>query len=67
MGKYYNKWKEAKVTHLYKGGEKHKCSTVDSTSVLATLPKIGRKNTFTHLCQFLQDHEVLDDNQVWFP
>ena len=65
-GKFPDKWKEAKVTPLFKSGEKDKCSNYRPISVLPVLSKILEKHVFIHLYDFLQKHNLLVNTQFGF-
>jgi hypothetical protein len=65
-GIFPDKWKEAKVTPLYKSGEKDECSNYRPISVLPVLSKVLEKHVFIHLYDFLQKHELLANTQFGF-
>ena len=65
-GIFPDKWKEARVTPLYKGGEKDQCSNYRPISVLPVLSKILEKHVFVHMYEFLQQHELLVNTQFGF-
>ena len=65
-GQFPDKWKEAKVTPLFKGGERDECSNYRPISVLPILSKIIEKHVFVHLYEFLQKHELLVNSQFGF-
>ncbi len=65
-GEFPDKWKEAKVTPLFKGGDKEQCSNYRPISVLPILSKIIEKHVYIHLYEFLQRHELLVKSQFGF-
>ena len=65
-GEFPDNWKEAKVTPLFKGGEKDQCSNYRPIWVLPILPKILEKHVYTCLYEFFQKHKLLVKSQFGF-
>ena len=60
------KWKEAKVTLIFKKGKTDDCSNYRPISVLQILPKFLEKHVFICLYDFLQDKKLLLDTPFGF-
>ena len=61
-----DKWKEARVAPLHKRGREDQCSNYRPVSVLPVLSRFLEKHVFVHLYDFLQEHELLVNNQYGF-
>ena len=59
-------WKIAKVTPLFKSGNKEECNNYRPISVLPLLSKILEKHVFLHFYKYLQHHRLLTDSQFGF-
>ena len=59
-------WKMAKVTPLFKSGNKEECNNYRPILVLPLLSKILEKHVFLHFYKYLQHHRFLTDSQVGF-
>ena len=60
------KWKEAKVTPIFKKGKTDDCSYYRPISVLPILSKILEKHVYICLYDSLQDKKLLLDTQFGF-
>ena len=58
--------KIAKVTPLFKSGNKEECNNYRPISVLPLLSKILEKHVFLHFYKYLQHHRFLPDSQFGF-
>lgn len=65
-GKFPDKWKESKVTPIFKKGKKEYCSNYRPVSVLPILSKILEKHVFKYLYEYLQTHKLLTNSQFGF-
>jgi len=61
-----DKWKEARVTPIFKKGKADECSNYRPVSVLPILSKIIEKHVYLCLYDFLQRHKLLLDTQFGF-
>ena len=59
-------WKIAKVTPLFKSGNKEECNNYRPISVLPLLSKILEKHVFLLFYKYLQQHRLLTDSQFGF-
>ena len=59
-------WKIAKVTPLFKSGNKEECNNYRPIWVLPLLSKILEKNVFLHFYKYLQHHKLLAESQFGF-
>ncbi len=60
------KWKEARITPLYKGGSKEQCNNYRPISVLPVLSKILERHVYLSLYNYLQDNKLLTNSQYGF-
>ncbi|MEW8546816.1 MAG: reverse transcriptase family protein [Candidatus Thiodiazotropha sp.] len=61
-----SKWKEAKVSPLYKSGPHEDLNNYRPISILPTLSKVLEKHVHDSLSKFLQQHELLHRTQSGF-
>jgi hypothetical protein len=65
-GKFPDKWKEARISPIFKGGKRENCSNYRPVSVLPILSKILEKHVFKYLYEYLQSHNLVVDSQFGF-
>ncbi len=65
-GIFPDKWKEARVTPIYKKGNREACCNYRPVSVLPILSKIIEKHIFKYLYTFLNTNKLLTDTQFGF-
>ena len=65
-GIFPDRWKEARVTPIYKKRSRETCSNYRPVSVLPILSKIIEKHVFKHLYEFLNANDFLTDTQFSF-
>lgn len=66
MGEFPNHMKIAKITPIYKNGDKHQFSNYRPISVLSQFSKILEKLFTTRLDNFIEKYNILNDNQYGF-
>ena len=59
-------WKVAKVTLIYKSGDKSDCGNYRPISVISTIAKIFEKITYTQILDYLDENRVISPNQSGF-
>ena len=59
-------WKVAKVTPIYKSGEKSDCGNYRPISVISTIAKIFEKIVYTQILDYLDENCIISPNQSGF-
>ncbi|CAB4037501.1 Hypothetical predicted protein, partial [Paramuricea clavata] len=59
-------WKVAKVTPIYKSGEKSDCGNYRPISVISTIAKIFEKIVYTQILDYLNENCIISPNQSGF-
>ena len=67
-GIFPNDWKLAKVTPIFKEGNKADCGNCRPISVISAVVKLFEKLVYRHLSSFLRLNGILVEQQsAWFP
>ena len=59
-------WKVAKVTSIYKSGDKSDCGNYRPISVISAIAKIFEKITYTEILDYLDENCIISPNQSGF-
>ena len=59
-------WKVAKVTPIYKSGDKSDCGNYRPISVTSAIAKIFEKITYTQILDYLDENRIISPNQSGF-
>ena len=65
-GEFVDEWKKARVTPIYKPGDKTKCENYRPISILPIVSKVFEKEVFRQVYSYLTDHCLLSKYQSGF-
>ena len=65
-GEFLKVWKSAKVSALFKGGDKSQKDNYRPISILPTISKIIERSAHVQLCTYLEQNELLSQSQFGF-
>ena len=65
-GEFVDEWKKARVTPIYKSGDKTKCENYRPISILPIISKVFEKEVFRQVYSYLTDHCLLSKYQSGF-
>ena len=66
IGTFPDKWKEAKIKHLHKGGPANDLNNFRPISILPVLSKLFEKHAHDSLMKFLEEYNLLYQTQSGF-
>ena len=65
-GKFPDDWKKARVSPIFKSGNREECGNYRPISILSAISKIFEKIVFDQLSQYLITNKILNDYQSGF-